>query len=732
MVLVASFLLTACNDGGNSASDAYTVTTEINAGGDITPASVRVDQGGSATFTLAPEPDNRIAEVTGCDGTLSGSTYTTGAITGDCTVSASFERDDHAIGGSVSGGLAGTVVLQNNGGDDLTLTGDGTFTFETPLLDGSGYNVTIQTQPSGQDCSVANGSGTVSGDDVTGITVTCTPPAPTLSLTPQAVKTFRFTWTDITGATEYRLLENPDGHSGYTAVQTLAAGTTAYDHEVFLPDRVNASYLLEACNSAGCSSSAEVAVNGIPAQAVGYVKASNPGPSDFFGGRFPNGVVLSADGSTLVVRSHREDGATAGVNCGGSTTDRDGNGIPDCQENDSAGNSGAVYVFVRDDAGAWSQQAYLKAPNAEASDYFGTSVALSSDGDTLAVGAPGEDSAATGTGGDEHDNSSTDSGAVFLFQRFNGIWFPGTYIKAPVTKADARFGTTVALSDDGHTLLVGANGEDSNAGAAYVYTLNNGVWSWQARITARNAEADDVFGTSLALAADGATLAVGAFYEGSGASGIKQGGDMPEADTDDDSLSNSGAVYVFANDGASGWQQQAYIKSDSPVDDGWFGLSVALSAEGGTLTVGAPYEGTGAAYIYTRDGDGVWSREQRLATSNLFGSSVALVPDGDTLAVGAPGESNYAGAVYLFQREGGGNWTQQTSITASNPGPSDEFGWSVALSGDGATLAASAYKEGGGAPGVNCGDDTTDGNDNGIPDCQEDNSATASGAVYLY
>lgn len=736
--LVASLLLTACSDGKDGSPDTYTVTTEAGAGGSITPASASVDQGESTRFTLEPEANNRIADISGCNGTLSGTTYTTGAITADCTVSASFERDDYAIGGSVEGGLAGTLVLRNNGGDDLTLTGDGTFSFETPLLDGTGYSVTIQTQPSGQSCSVTGGSGTVRGEDVTDVTVTCTPQAPTLSLTPRAVKTFRFTWADITGATEYRLLENPHGSSGYTAVQTFDAGTTAYDHEVFLPDRVNASYLLEACNSAGCSSSAEAAVNGIPTRAVGYVKASNPEGSDDFGDGNPaKGVALSADGSTLIVRTDYEGGAAAGVNCGGNLADGDGNGIPDCQENDSTESeySGAVYVFVRDDAGAWSQQAYIKAPNAEANDDFGRSVALSSDGNTLAVGAPGEDSAATAVGGDEHDNSSTNSGAVFLFQRFNGTWFPGTYIKAPVNKTWAQFGSAVALSGDGHTLVVGAQSEDSDAGAAYVYALSSGVWSSQARITARNAEADDHFGIALALAADGATLAVNTVDEDSGTSGIKQGGDMPEADTDDDSLRSSGVVYVFARDGAGGWQQQAYIKSDNPEETGWFGLSVALSAEGGTLAVGAPLEGahdTGAAYLYTRDGDGVWSREQRLATSNLFGVDLALVPDGDTLAVGASAESNGTGAVYLFQRESGGNWTQQTSITASHPEQGDEFGSAVALSGDGATLAASAYREDGGVPGVNCGGDTTDGNDDGIPDCQEDNSATSSGAVYLY
>jgi len=78
----------------------------------------------------------------------------------------------YTVGGTVTG-LSGTLLLQNNGGDDLTITSDGPFTFSTALKDGSGYNVTVAAQPTGQICTVANGSGTISGADVTNITVTC-------------------------------------------------------------------------------------------------------------------------------------------------------------------------------------------------------------------------------------------------------------------------------------------------------------------------------------------------------------------------------------------------------------------------------------------------------------------------------------------------------------------------------------------------------------------------------
>lgn len=78
------------------------------------------------------------------------------------------------VGGTISG-LSGTVVLQNNAGDDLSLSADGPFTFATALADGSTYAVTVLAQPPGQTCTVANGNGTISGAGVTDVTVTCTP-----------------------------------------------------------------------------------------------------------------------------------------------------------------------------------------------------------------------------------------------------------------------------------------------------------------------------------------------------------------------------------------------------------------------------------------------------------------------------------------------------------------------------------------------------------------------------
>jgi len=562
------------------------------------------------------------------------------------------------------------------------------------------------------------------------------PNPPQLSLDYAAIKTFRFTWPDVDGETEYRLLENPDGGSGFTVVATLPADATSHDLEVFLPARVNAQYLLQACNADGCADSGTVTVDMARlADATGYVKASNTGAGDYFG----FSVALSADGGTLAVGTKGEDSDATGI--GGA-------------DNDNATESGAVYVFVRSN-GAWTQQAYVKASNTGANDEFGYAVALSSNGDTLAVGAPYEDSDATGIGGADNDNAAN-SGAVYVFVRSNGAWTQQAYVKASNTGNNDFFGTFAALSSDGGTLAVGAPREDSDAtgidganndntadsGAVYVFTRSGATWTQQAYVKASNTGAGDRFGAPLTLSADGDTLAVGAPFEDSDATGI--GG------ANNDNTADSGAVYVFTRSGTA-WTQQAYVKASNTGAGDYFGANAALSSDGNTLAVGAPFEdsdatgiggadndnaaNSGAVYVFTRSGT-AWTQQAYVKASNTgagdyFGYAVALSADGNTLAVGASGEDSDAtgigganndnatssGAAYVFVRAGGA-WTQQSYVKAPNTGAGYLFGNALALPDDGGTLAVAAYFESSDATGI--GGDQTNVN------------ATNSGAVYLY
>ena len=128
-----------------------------------------------------------------------------------------------------------------------------------------------------------------------------------------------------------------------------------------------------------------------------YLKASNPGQDDWFGVR----VALSGDGNTLAVVAPNEDNSARGF---------------DGPDNNNGLESGSAYFFTRTGT-TWRQVAYVKSANSDAYDEFGGSLAISSDGRTIAIGARGEDSAATGVNGNQADNSMDESGAVYVFTR---------------------------------------------------------------------------------------------------------------------------------------------------------------------------------------------------------------------------------------------------------------------------------------------------------------------------
>lgn len=529
------------------------------------------------------------------------------------------------------------------------------------------------------------------------------PEAPELALAVQPTKTFQFSWSPVDGATEYTLLENPDGQSGFTEVASIGAAETGYAHTVFLPRRVNASYMLEACNNEGCSASTSVAVSGNLAEAVGYFKASNTGATDVFG----KSLALSADGTTLVVGADAETSNSTTINAG--------------QDNNDSSDNGAVYVFSRDGSG-WAQQAYLKPSTARPFGYFGISVALSADGDTLAVG-------------------TNNGNRAYVFTRAGADWSEQAVLEKP-SATNTGFGRSLALSSDGVTLAVGApragapdsQGSSYGSGEAYVFTRDGSDWNEQAALEPfQYPEDEDQFGWAVSLSGDGNQLAVGAPQQDNDAAGVNS--------TSGGFATDSGAVFTFSRE-AGNWSNGDYIKASNSGDDDRFGYSVALASDGGTLAVGAHQEASeddadpasGAVYVFVRD-QASWSQEDYLKPFNSraydrFGASVALSADGDTLVVGATDERGNAvglngqfdntfaaGAAYLFGRDGGA-WTEQAYIKASNTDANDSFGSSVALTADGETLAVGATGEASAATGVN-GD-------------QDDNNADRAGAVYLY
>lgn len=451
-----------------------------------------------------------------------------------------------------------------------------------------------------------------------------------------------------------------------------------------------------------------------------FVKASNTGSFDNFG----SALALSADGATMIIGAPNEASCHEGVNAN--------------QSDDSCEGAGAVYVFVRN-AGTWVQQAYLKpAQQAGRIAAFGASVATSADGNTIAVGAPLERSASRGVNQPVLP-SGADFGAVFVFARTSAGWTQQAYVKSDNGDFGDKFGSAVALSADGNSLAVGAPGEAgrpnmpaandrSSSGAVYTFSRSSGTWSQQQYLKAGNADAQDAFGTSVALSADGSSLVVGAIGESSSSTGIN-------GDATNNAASQSGAVYAFARTG-SVWSQQAYVKPSNTSAYHLFGNALSIAADGSTFVVGAsressrsrgvasqPYNtsGTlvGAAYVFARTAS-TWRQEVYIKASNaddrdFFGAVVALCADGNSLAVSAPGEASSAsgingaesnnsmsnsGAVYTFARSGS-SWRQTTYIKASNNSLGIEFGGGCAIAADARTLALGAGCESSSSTGVN-------------------------------
>jgi hypothetical protein len=277
---------------------------------------------------------------------------------------------------------------------------------------------------------------------------------------------------------------------------------------------------------------------------------------------------------------------------------------------------------------------------------------------------------------------------------------------------------------DGGTLVIGAWGDDDagpQSGSAYVFVRGGtGMWSEQAKLTASDGSAGDHFGI---VAVDGDTAVVGApdddhagQFAGSAYVFVRDGstlwseqaklmasdagpfdliggsvsvhGDMAVvgASGDDDGGSEAGAAYVFVRDGSGVWFEQTKLTASDP--GAFDGFGVGVSVNGNTAVIGA--HGKNAAYVFVRDSMDEWSEQAKLAPSdggNRFGVSVCV--DGNTALIGAPDfDGGGLGAAYVFVRDESGIWSEQAKLTWVDPTPFSDFGWSVSLSGDNAVVGA--------------------------------------------
>jgi hypothetical protein len=332
---------------------------------------------------------------------------------------------------------------------------------------------------------------------------------------------------------------------------------------------------------------------------------TNPGFTDRFG------CSVAIDGDTIVVGAYSEDGSAASTMAS-----------PDNLTNDA----GAAYVFTRS-GDVWTQQAYLKASNADATDYFGYSVDVS--GDAIVVGAMYESGSFTSTAASPN-NAAQFAGGAYVYTRTGGVWTQAAYLKPSDIASFNLFGSSVAV--DGDTVLVGSpNGRSSN-GATYVYVQDGGIWAPQATL--------EFAGDAVAL--DGDLAAIG-------------------------NTSDSGTTKIFVRNGTT-WTYRAYLDAPNSGDQDKFGYAVgldgttlaatALNEDGDfTSTLAAPNEfasNAGAAYVVPGPG----SMEMSLSAGTLTPDFVTATQS-YTAAV-----SNRTNNVVITTRVG---WLSVLTTTAATP-----------------------------------------------------------------
>ena len=394
---------------------------------------------------------------------------------------------------------------------------------------------------------------------------------------------------------------------------------------------------------------------------------------------FGNSCAINSDGTRMIVGAHNEDN-------GGT-------------------NYGAVYIYTYSN-GKWDDGVRIGAPtpvSGTSDQAFGRDVDINSAGTRVVVGAVFDD-----TGG-------TDAGAAYVYSYSNGTWTLDTVsgvstgrIQASNAGGGDRFGKSVAMSGDGTKIIVGAIYEDTgatNAGTAYIYTYSGSSWGSENVIRAHDnaSGGDSEFGWKVAMNNDGTKVVVGAPYHDLNAS--------------DGAANNAGAAYVFALSGSS-WSEQAKIQASDIAAGDLFGYCVDINSDGTKIVIGAKNEDTGAtdagaAYVYTYS-SGTWGSEQKIQASDKqanseFGGTAAFNTDGTKLIVGAYHEdtgANDSGAAYIFAYDGS-NWNEVVKLKAYDGAADDDFGFSVAISGDGTRVVVGA-----------------DGND--------DSPGTSSGSVYVY
>ncbi|MCP4123160.1 MAG: hypothetical protein GY751_15510 [Bacteroidetes bacterium] len=365
--------------------------------------------------------------------------------------------------------------------------------------------------------------------------------------------------------------------------------------------------------------------------------ASVRGDVDFYGCR----VAISSDGLTIVT------GAT---------------------ETDAIGSrSGAAYIY-KWTGSAW-EETKLTASDGTAQDLFGDGVSISSDGNTIVIGAVGDDDKGSG------------SGSIYVY-KWNGSSWAETKIIASGGAANDYLGPKLSISSDGGTIAAGMYAADDKgdmSGAAYIFKWNGSSWV-EERLSASDGAANDRFGASVSVSSDGSKIIVG-------------------ASSDSDKGSYSGSIYIYQWNGSE-WTETKLTASDGAASD-YFGSSVSTSSDGNRITVGAWGDAdkganSGSVYVFNWDGSN-WEESKLTASDGApgdnFGNAVLISSDGNTIIVSSPADDDKgdnSGSVYIYKWNGS-SWDETSKLTAFDGEGSDLFGCSIATTPEADVIIVGAF-----------------------------------------
>lgn len=422
-------------------------------------------------------------------------------------------------------------------------------------------------------------------------------------------------------------------------------------------------------------------------------------------------------------------------------------------DDDKGADSGSVYVFIRS-GDVWRQSSKLTAADGVAGDQFGRSVSLNSVATIALISAHQRD-----------DNSLSGSGVVYYYTRSGATWTQQQKIYPSDPKANISFGESISMNKDGTLAYIASvdNAKGPVAGAVYIFRRSGNVWTQQQKLTPDYIKEADYYGSSVAINSDGTYVMIAALSDdeaGNDFGGVYvysypsrialsqskesfslqgfltdpegkiqdyygRGIALSEDGTwaavgvefrDDNSLTNSGCVYIYKRKGQT-WIKSATLYANPVTEVGIFGWASALDADGTQLLVGEVHDGitpirSGAVHYYTRVGE-IWTHRQKfklptLVAEHYFGSSVALNAVGDYAVIGAYNDTEkgaLAGAVFIYKRVGL-TWTYQSKMVSPVGETNTHYGIAAAMNQSGSVLAVGA---------------------NG-----SDSSGVYNGAVYLY